>query len=424
MRMEPGGYTSLHTHFDNEGPHEEIYWVMAGEARLLTEYRDVRMHQFDCALFPTNNPHSLGNVGTDTMWVAAWGARGGRESDFDLSDLEVSERPGQTEEYERVMAARKERGLSTPSWVSFEGSDSTASRSPGRESTTNERFRAGVVRPRDRVGQSRPSKNVRISAFARSGFSWWEVAGVRHGVVRSRRSTRRAGRPTRSRLSDRVLPEDPRRHLDGVHLGRAVAHQFLPGVVGSDVPVERAPEFPSWRYVSTRPRGLPRRTPRVARPVVEEVPDVRLAGFAAGADEVGGPWLLVERLIPDLVDVFGVAPAFADARVRRVEEEEAAESVGVPACGLLADVRAEVVADEPELVEVEFVRERQHVLDVRVDAVPSSGDVGLLESPNPRRSGTMTSKDSASAGTFLRHARQNSGQPCTRNNGNPDPSRT
>jgi len=121
MRMEPGGYTSLHTHFDNEGPHEEIYWVMAGEARLLTEYRDVRMHQFDCALFPTNNPHSLGNVGTDTMWVAAWGARGGRESDFDLSDLEVSERPGQTEEYERVMAARKERGLSTPSWVSFEG---------------------------------------------------------------------------------------------------------------------------------------------------------------------------------------------------------------------------------------------------------------------------------------------------------------
>ena len=121
MKLEPGGYTSLHTHFDNEGPHEEIYWVMAGEARLLTEYRDVRMHQFDCALFPTNNPHSLGNVGTDTMWVAAWGARGGRESDFDLSDLEVSERPGQTEEYERVMAARKERGLSTPSWVSFEG---------------------------------------------------------------------------------------------------------------------------------------------------------------------------------------------------------------------------------------------------------------------------------------------------------------
>ncbi|UTF55742.1 cupin domain-containing protein [Natronosalvus rutilus] len=120
MRLDPGTYTSLHTHFDNEGPHEEVYWVMAGEARLVTEYRDERLRRFDCAFFPTNNPHSIGNVGTDTLWVGAWGARGGREAEFELDDLEVSERPGQAEEYERVMAARKERGLSTPSWVSFD----------------------------------------------------------------------------------------------------------------------------------------------------------------------------------------------------------------------------------------------------------------------------------------------------------------
>jgi len=120
MRMEPGTYTSLHTHFDNEGPHEEIYWVMQGDARLVTEYRDVQMSRFDCALFPTNNPHSIGNVGSETMWVAAWGARGGRDAEFELDDLEVSERPGQTAEYERVMAARRKRGLSTPPWVSFD----------------------------------------------------------------------------------------------------------------------------------------------------------------------------------------------------------------------------------------------------------------------------------------------------------------
>jgi len=123
MKLEPGGYTSLHTHFDNEGPHEEIYWVMAGEARLLTEYRDVRMRQFDCALFPTGNPHAIGNVGTNTLWIGGWGARGGIEGEYELSDLEISDRPGQTEEYERVMAARKRRGLPLPPNVEVEVED-------------------------------------------------------------------------------------------------------------------------------------------------------------------------------------------------------------------------------------------------------------------------------------------------------------
>jgi mannose-6-phosphate isomerase-like protein (cupin superfamily) len=114
MKLEPGEYTSLHTHFNNEGPHEEIYWIMAGNARVMTEYRDVQLSRFDCAFFPTNNAHAIGNVGTDTLWVGAWGSRGGVEGEFDIANLEISKRPGQVEEYERVMAARKQRGLSLP----------------------------------------------------------------------------------------------------------------------------------------------------------------------------------------------------------------------------------------------------------------------------------------------------------------------
>ncbi|MFC7156888.1 cupin domain-containing protein [Halomarina halobia] len=120
MRLDPGAYTSLHTHFENEGPHEEIYWVVDGRARLLTEYRDTTLETFDCAFFPTGNPHGVGNVGTDTLWIVAWGARGGRKGEFTLEDLEVSERPGQVAEYERVLAARKKRGLSLPPWVSVD----------------------------------------------------------------------------------------------------------------------------------------------------------------------------------------------------------------------------------------------------------------------------------------------------------------
>ena len=114
MKLEPGGSTGLHTHFDNEGPHEEVYWVLEGDARVVTEYRDARLRRFDCAFFPTGNPHGIENAGTDTLWVAVCGARGGIESEFDLADLEISERPGQVEEYERVMAARKQRGLPLP----------------------------------------------------------------------------------------------------------------------------------------------------------------------------------------------------------------------------------------------------------------------------------------------------------------------
>jgi oxalate decarboxylase/phosphoglucose isomerase-like protein (cupin superfamily) len=68
MKLEPGGYTGLHTHFENEGPHEEVYWVMEGDARVVTEYRDARLNRFDCAFFPTGNPHAIGNIGTDTLW--------------------------------------------------------------------------------------------------------------------------------------------------------------------------------------------------------------------------------------------------------------------------------------------------------------------------------------------------------------------
>jgi mannose-6-phosphate isomerase-like protein (cupin superfamily) len=117
MKLDPGMYASIHTHFDNEGPHEELYWVMKGDARLMTEYKDTTLNRFDCAFFPTGNPHGIGNVGTDTLWIGAWGARGGIEGGFDIANLDVADRPGQLEEYERVMAARKKRGLPLPPGV-------------------------------------------------------------------------------------------------------------------------------------------------------------------------------------------------------------------------------------------------------------------------------------------------------------------
>jgi oxalate decarboxylase/phosphoglucose isomerase-like protein (cupin superfamily) len=114
IRLDPGSYIGFHGHFENEGPTEEIYWVLNGEARLQTEYRDVTMRQFDCAFFPTGCMHTVGNTGTERVWMAAWVSKGGKEGEFDIDELETSERPRIREEFRRAMAARKQRGLPLP----------------------------------------------------------------------------------------------------------------------------------------------------------------------------------------------------------------------------------------------------------------------------------------------------------------------
>ncbi len=120
VRLDPGVFIGFHSHMENEGPVEELYWVLNGRARLQTEYRDETLEQFDCAYFPTGCAHTVGNVGSERVWVAAWLSKGGQTGEFDIDELETSERPGLEEEFERVMAARKKRGLPLPPDVEVE----------------------------------------------------------------------------------------------------------------------------------------------------------------------------------------------------------------------------------------------------------------------------------------------------------------
>jgi len=120
VRLDPGTFIGFHGHFENEGPAEEIYWVLNGEAKLETEYRDVKLGEYDCAFFPTGCMHAVGNVGSERVWMAGWFSKGGKEGEFDIDDLETSERPRIQDEFQRVMAARKKRGLSLPPNVDVE----------------------------------------------------------------------------------------------------------------------------------------------------------------------------------------------------------------------------------------------------------------------------------------------------------------
>ena len=114
--LQPGEAGGFHSHMDQtEGPYECWYLVLKGEGQLRTEYFDTSLYEFDAAYMPTNAAHQFRNVSTEPVWWMTLSSRGGQPLKVDTYELECSEtRPGYMEEYNRIMAARKARGLPTP----------------------------------------------------------------------------------------------------------------------------------------------------------------------------------------------------------------------------------------------------------------------------------------------------------------------
>jgi mannose-6-phosphate isomerase-like protein (cupin superfamily) len=114
--LQPGEAAGFHSHRDEtEGPYECWYFVMKGKGQLRTEYFDTDLDEFDAAFMPTGASHQFRNVSSEPVWWMTLSSRGGHPMKVDTYNMECSEeRPGYMEEYERIMAARKKRGLPTP----------------------------------------------------------------------------------------------------------------------------------------------------------------------------------------------------------------------------------------------------------------------------------------------------------------------
>lgn len=118
VKLDPGEQVDFHTHLEEHwGPFEEFYWVYGDEAELRTEYRDVPLSEYDLMFYPPEASHQVRNTGTDTIWIGAWTAAGTEDVEFDLEADDAEVRPGYIEEYKRIMAARKQRGLPLPPGV-------------------------------------------------------------------------------------------------------------------------------------------------------------------------------------------------------------------------------------------------------------------------------------------------------------------
>jgi len=112
------------------------------------------------------------------------------------------------------------------------------------------------------------------------------------------------------------------RHLDLRQDGRTVAHQRHAGSMGRPIPGEAALEIAGLHEVVDEVLDLAIESARHMRPVPEHAVEKGAASLAALADELRCPGLLVEGLVPDLLDMVGVDPAPTDAGIRAVEEKE------------------------------------------------------------------------------------------------------
>jgi mannose-6-phosphate isomerase-like protein (cupin superfamily) len=111
--LQPGECNGFHSHMEEtEGPYESWYLVLKGEAQLRTEHGDAQLNAFDAAFMPPGASHQFRNVSTEPVWWMTISSRGGQPLKVDTYSLECSEaRPGYMEEYNRIIAARKARGL-------------------------------------------------------------------------------------------------------------------------------------------------------------------------------------------------------------------------------------------------------------------------------------------------------------------------
>lgn len=115
VKLSPGEQVDFHSHLQEYwGSFEEFYWIYGDEAELRTEYRDEPLRRYDLMFYPPEASHQVRNTGTNTLWIGAWTSAGNEDVAFDLEADEAEDRPGYVEEYKRIMAARKQRGLPLP----------------------------------------------------------------------------------------------------------------------------------------------------------------------------------------------------------------------------------------------------------------------------------------------------------------------
>lgn len=114
----PGGSSTFHSHMERfEGPYETFYIALKGTAFIRGEYQDYLFEGPGPAgvYVPANAAHQIINNGEDPLWYLTISSRGGTPLMVDVYNTPSgADRPGYLEEYNRIIASRRGRGLAVP----------------------------------------------------------------------------------------------------------------------------------------------------------------------------------------------------------------------------------------------------------------------------------------------------------------------
>jgi mannose-6-phosphate isomerase-like protein (cupin superfamily) len=174
LALDPGGTTAFLSHSeDTDGDFERTYRILEGDIELHTEYGDRRLSRYDTVFCPIGAAHQLRNVGTERCWVTSWVSAGGDDGPLGPAGTEPADRPGYAEEYDRIMAARRKRGLSLPP-----GEDGEYGREIGeRPELTVQHFSDAhaVVMP----ASKKTGANERLERFVSvEGWRWFSAGNM------------------------------------------------------------------------------------------------------------------------------------------------------------------------------------------------------------------------------------------------------
>jgi len=216
---------------------------------------------------------------------------------------------------------------------------------------------------------------------------------------------------------------------DGIELPpgdhRGLRDRRFPGGIGSLSPSRRraSPVVGDARPDRSGPRvgiddrfelALPYRL-LPAAPIVVEPFEIQAHGLPVVGDEPIGPVQGVEVLVPELAQHRGIEPPLADPGIGRVEQGQRSDALRTAKREGLGDGGADVVGGHHHLGDPQPASRSS----ARISGVyPSAGGTsGLSESPNPRKSGAITSAVAERGARTRRQSYQKPGHPCSSRTG-------
>lgn len=187
---------------------------------------------------------------------------------------------------------------------------------------------------------------------------------------------------TPCRLKHRVAgaPEYPRRYFQRRCLDRRLQHLPDLDIVETNIPIETTLKISGHHEVINPHLKIIIESMRVMRPMREEMLEINPARIAVITDQVSREGFLVERLVPDFLQMVGLGPSTSNTRVRAIEEQQTVHPLRPTPRKGLGGIGSGIVTDNADMFQTKTVQEVSKILGQNIRA--SGRDVFWITEPS------------------------------------------